>query len=86
MLILFLALWLAPGRAAISWDAPGRACLFRNETFVGCWDGPARVVLGGPNTDFRYRPAAGDVFRLVVDSSVYTAPLQSVIRLPITAR
>lgn len=80
------ARWDSPTSAVVSWQQGQRGCLWRNSTFIGCYDGAGavRVTFGqrGP-MDAAYRPAAGDVFTVVVDGAAYSAPLRSVVRLPV---
>lgn len=80
LLILFTAFWLTASSAVISWSEPGRACLYKEPAigqvvFIGCYDGPQRVLLGGPQTDAAYRPAGGDVYVLDRAEGAETAPL-----------
>lgn len=77
----FKAQWASDHSATIAWDAPGRACLSVRHAsgegvFLGCWEGPARITLGGPLTDGSARPGAHDVFFLQTGGQVFSAPLK----------
>lgn len=76
--------WDGPGRATVSWSGPG--CLYRNQTLIACFPRDASYVieLGGPSTDAAYRPASGDVYRLVRDGQeVARAGIRSVVYLAV---
>ena len=86
-ILLFLALWDGPGRATVAWESTGRSCLFKEgvqgRVFLGCWDGPQKRQFGGPGTDGRFRPYAGDVYILQSGGVVSRAPLRSVTYLAV---
>lgn len=77
------ARWTSAISAVISWRQEERGCLYRNSTFVGCWDaaGAYRVTLGGPLTDGALRPAAGDVYELRTQGMAWCAQLRGVVWL-----
>lgn len=80
------ARWDRPGAATVSWAQQARGCLYRNQTFVGCYDGAGRVLVTfghvGPLSG-DLRPTAGDVWVAVVDGVTHRAPLRSVQLLPV---
>lgn len=82
------AYWRTPSSAVISWRQTERACLYRNSTFVGCWDAPGeyRMTLGGPLTDGAYRPAAHDVYTLIYGGQAWRAELRGVVYVPVVQR
>ena len=64
--------------ATISWTQQSRGCLYRNTTFISCYERPGSYVetfgAVGP-LDAAYRPTAGDVYTLWTPEGVERAPL-----------
>lgn len=82
------ARWASSISAVVSWRQTERACLYRNTTFVDCYDAPGdyRVELGGPLTDGTLRPAAGDVYSLWQDGEITNTRLMGRVFVPVVQR
>lgn len=78
------ARWVRPGVATVTWTQQQHGCLWRNQTFVGCYSGAGRMSVAfgavGP-MDAAYMPAAGDVYTLVEAGQAWEAPLRGVVYL-----
>jgi hypothetical protein len=75
----FSAQWDSATAATVQWTATGRSCLYKNQTFLGCYERTGTITLpighNGP-IDGAFRPAAGDVFVLTIGDQTYRAPLR----------
>lgn len=87
ILLLLSALWLSPGRAEVSWDGAGYACLVKRPNIViHCAEGAQTLILGSGG-DAVYNPVAGDVYELWQDGDMTErTTLQSIVRLPWVGR
>ena len=85
ILILFLlfaphltAYWNYDRSATISWHQETRGCLYRNTTFIACYEqaGDYAITFGrvGP-LDAAYRPAAHDTYTIWTPDGIERAPL-----------
>ena len=88
--VLFLAYWLGMG-AQINIPAPG--CLWvrhqqQKAVLYRCYDKAQTVVIGGPQTDALYKPAAGDIYILTSPAGVVarTSLVGRPQRLPVILR
>lgn len=86
LLLVFHAAMIAPGQAVVSFRLETRGCLYRNETFLQCWESPGEynvhIGASGP-LDAAFRPHAGDVIRLVTPEGTASTPLRWWRYLPI---
>lgn len=75
------ARWESPGVARVSWSGAG--CLWIDQALYRCYDDSGVLRLGGPQTDYAYRPRVESVFRLVrQDGSIERAVLGSLLYFP----
>jgi hypothetical protein len=92
MITILIVLTLLTQPLQATWDGPHRArithgpgCLWKGNTFIQCYEKEGVLTLGdkGP-LDHAYRPAAGDIFRLVrPGGAVEVAHLRGVLYFPV---
>lgn len=83
------ARWDGPGASVVSWTQTTRGCLYKNETFIACYETPGeyRITFGRVGLlDGTLRPRVGDVYVLWTPEGTWRAALRGVVRLAVVLR